>query len=65
LRACQHVLKGDGIVITNIVWCMAYKGRVGVGSYMSHKSRNSIAVVGVMRTGGASKGMIDSCTYKI
>jgi len=52
-------------VITNIVWCMAYKGRVGVGSYMSHKSRNSIAVVGVMRTGGASKGMIDSCTYKI
>jgi len=40
------------IVITNIVWCMAYKGRVGRMSYIAQKSRNSIAVVWVMRMGG-------------
>jgi len=31
---------------------------------MAHKSRNSIAVVGVMRTGGGDKGIVDSCTHK-
>jgi len=40
------------IVITNIEWCMAYKGRVGRMSYIAQKSRNSIAVVWVMRMGG-------------
>ena len=30
---------------------------------MAQKSRNSIAVVWVMRMGGGSKGMIDSCTH--
>jgi len=44
---------------------MAYKARVGGGGiYMAHKSRNSIAVVWVMRMGGGNKGLIDSCTHK-
>ena len=30
---------------------------------MTQQSRNSIAVVGAMRTGGGNKGMIDSCTH--
>ena len=42
------------IVITNIVWCMAYKGRVGGRSYSAQKSRNSIAVVWVMLMGGGN-----------
>jgi len=45
------------IVITNILWCMAYKGRVGERSEIAQKSRNSIAVVWVMRmSGGNIKG---------
>jgi len=40
------------------------KGGSGEGSYMAQKSRNSIAVVWVMRIGGGNKGMIDSCTHK-
>ena len=52
------------IVITNIVWCMAYKGRVGGRICMEQDFRNGIAVVWVMRMGGGDKGMIDSCTHK-
>jgi len=50
------------IVITNIVWCMACKGRVGERSYNAQRSRNSISVMRVMQMGGGNKGMIDSCT---
>ena len=39
---------------------MAYKGRVGGASYMALMSRNSIALVWVMRMGGGNNGMIDS-----
>ena len=35
--------------ISNIVWCIAYKGRVERGSYMAQTSRNRIAVVWVTR----------------
>ena len=52
------------IVITNIVWCMAYKGRVAGRSYIAQKSRNSIAVVWVMQMGGGNKGILDSGTHK-
>jgi len=41
---------------------MAYEGRVGGRSYRALMSRNSIAVVWVMRMGGGNKGMIDSRT---
>ena len=30
---------------------------------MAQKFRNSVAVVGEIRTGGGNKGMIDSCTH--
>jgi len=46
------------IVITNIVWCMTYKGTVWGSLYLAHKSRNSIAVVWVMRMGGVIKGWL-------
>jgi len=52
------------IVITNIVWRMAYTGRVGGGSYIAQQSRNSIAVVWARLMGGGNEGMIDSCTHK-
>ena len=52
------------IVITNILWCVAYKGRVGGRMYMAHKSRNCIAVVWVTRMGGVNEGKVDSCTHK-
>jgi len=64
------------IVITNIVWRMAYKERVGGGwgrgskkgsgggEYIAQKLHNSIAVVWVMRMGGGNKWMIDSCTHE-
>ena len=52
------------IVITNIVWCMAYKGRVGGRSYIAQKLRNRVAVVWVLQMGGGGKGMIESCTDK-
>ena len=32
------------IAITNSVWCMAYKGGVGLGAYLAQKSCNSIAM---------------------
>ena len=53
------------IVITNTVWCMAYKFQSGRGVIYCTKSRNSIALVWVMQMGGCNKGMIDSCTHKI
>jgi len=43
---------------------MAYKGRAGGRSYIAQKSRNSIAVVWIMRIGGGKKGMMDSCTHQ-
>jgi len=52
------------IVITNIVWCMAYTGKVGGRSYIAQKSRNSIAVVWVLQMGWGNKGMIDAWTHK-
>jgi len=42
---------------------MAYTERVGGRSYIAQKSHNSIAVVWVMRMGGGSTWMIDSCTH--
>jgi len=51
------------IVITSIIWCMAYKGTVGGRSYIAHKSHDCIAVAWVMRMGGGTHGMIDSCTH--
>jgi len=53
--------------MTNIVWCIAYKGKVGGRSYIAQKSRNSIAVVWVMQMemgGAGNKWMIYSCTHK-
>jgi len=50
------------IVITNIVWCMAYKRRVGGRSYIAQQSCNRIAIVWAMQVGGGGEGMIDSCT---
>jgi len=32
------------IAITNIVWCMAYKGSVGGGAYLAQWARDSIAI---------------------
>jgi len=37
---------------------MAYKGRVGGGTYMAQKSRNGIAVVRVVRMGRGNKWMM-------
>jgi len=43
---------------------MASTGRVGGKPYVAQKSRNSIALVFVMKMGGGDKGMIDSCIHK-
>ena len=47
--AVFEVLRDSGwslqdIAITDIVWCMAYKGRVGWGAYIAQKPCNSIAI---------------------
>jgi len=48
-------------------YCMMYginrEGREG-GHILRKSSRNSLAVVWVMRMGGGFKGVIDSCTHK-
>jgi len=44
------------IVITNIVWCMASPGRVGVRSYIAHKSRILLQQCGSCKWAGVIKG---------
>ena len=51
LAWCDAAFSLYTIVITNMVQCIAYIGKVGGRSYIAQKSRNSIAVVWVMRTG--------------
>jgi len=53
------------IVITNIVWCIAYKSEVGRGVVYCPRTvqkYNSIATWWAMQVGGGNEGMVDSCT---
>ena len=52
---CVCVYRVQGYPLTQ-------KGREG-RVYIAQNSRNSIAVVGVMRMGGGYKGMLDSYTH--
>jgi len=40
------------IAIINVVWCMAYKGRVGDGAYVAQWACDSIAIGSVLQVGG-------------
>jgi len=50
------------IVITDIVWCIAYKREVGRGVLYSPVIVNSIAPGWAMQVGGGNERMVDSCT---
>jgi len=52
------------IVVTNIVWCIAYKPEVGRGTVHCPiiVQYNSIAPGWAMQVGGGNKRMVDSCT---
>jgi len=49
------------IVITNIVWCMAYTREVEGGSYIAQYSCNSIATLWGMEVGGWNESTIAYC----
>jgi len=53
------------IAITNGVWCMAYKRRVGRALHIAQWRFNSIALVRAMQVGGGNKRMIDACTLEV
>jgi len=44
VRRCVVSWPLHDIAIANIVWCMAYKRRVGGGAYIAKWARNSIAI---------------------
>ena len=60
-EVCIYWLLHD-IVITTIVWCMAYKRRVERGSFTARQLCNSIATGWAIQMGGRNKRRFDSCT---